>query len=151
VAGRRAKALATGRLLSAAMQKERLRWVPVPGSPGSRTQYLPPPSAIVSQWLQGGLVLAIVSALGAMGTHNVFNASALLRLATFGAPDESAALPNVLVYMLCGLVLVGLAQLSRLRPPGRDGGGSPGWASGAGRVRALAESPEGGQQRKRDS
>jgi hypothetical protein len=39
VAGRRAKALATGRLLSAAMQKERLRWVPVPGSPGSRTKY----------------------------------------------------------------------------------------------------------------
>jgi hypothetical protein len=102
-----------------------VRATPVRPEPGSaaywradeerRARYLPPPSAIVSQWLQGGLVLAVVSALGAMGAPNVLNASALLRLATFGAPDESAALPNVLVYMLCGLVLVGLAQLSRLR------------------------------------
>src|SRR6266566_515919 len=82
---------------------------------GLGSALLPPPSAIVAHWLQGGLVLAVVSALGAMGAHTVFNTSALLRLATFGAPDESAALPNVLVYMLCGLVLVGLAQLSRLR------------------------------------
>src|SRR5947208_374820 len=101
------------------------RVAPVRPEPGSasywmadedrRAQYLPPPTALVSHWLQGGLVLAVLSALGAMGAHNVFSAPALLRLATFGAPDESAALPNVLVYMLCGLVLVGLAQLSRLR------------------------------------
>lgn len=80
-----------------------------------RARYLPPPSNLVAHWLQGGLVLAMVSAIGALGTSTVFSTRALLRLATFGAPDESAALPNVLAYMLCGLVLVGLAQLSRLR------------------------------------
>ena len=83
----------------------RARVAPVRPEPGSaaywmadedrRAQYLPPPSALVSHWLQGGLMLAVLSALGAMGAHNVFSAPALLRLATFGAPDESAGVSAV--------------------------------------------------------
>src|SRR5947209_4577175 len=59
------------------------RVAPVRPEPGSaaywradedrRARYLPAPSAIVSHWLQGGLVLAVLSALGAMGAHTVFS------------------------------------------------------------------------------
>ena len=80
-----------------------------------RASYVPAPTTLVSRWLQGGLVLAVLGALGAAGIRQTLNGPALPRLATFVAPDESAALPNVLLYMLCGLALVGLAQLGRLR------------------------------------
>lgn len=72
-------------------------------------------TAIAGRWLRGGIILAILSAIGAAGVHTLLNGRTLLRLVSFGAPDESAALPNVLAYMLCGLVLTSLAQLSRLR------------------------------------
>ena len=95
---------------------------PSPGDPAywtadelRRASYAPAPASLVTRWLQGGLMLAVLGALGATGIRQTLNGPALLRLVTLAAPDESAALPNVLLYMLCGLVLVGLAQLSRLR------------------------------------
>jgi len=80
-----------------------------------RALYVPAPANLIVRWLQGGLTLAVLGALGAAGIHQTLNGAGLLRLVTLAAPDESAALPNVLAYMLCGLVLVGLAQLGRLR------------------------------------
>ncbi len=80
-----------------------------------RALYVPAPANLIVRWLQGGLTLAVLGALGAAGIHQTLNGPALLRLVTFAAPDESAALPNVLAYMLCGLALAGLAQLGRLR------------------------------------
>ena len=77
--------------------------------------FLPPPRAVATRWLRGGVLLAVLAALGAAGVRQTLTGAALLRLATFGAPDESAALPNVLLYLLGGLVLIGLAQSSRLR------------------------------------
>jgi len=77
--------------------------------------YVPPPTALLTRWLQGGLLLVILSALGAAGVRQIMNGRALLRLVTFAAPDESVPLPNILLYMLCGLMLAGLAQLGRLR------------------------------------
>ena len=80
-----------------------------------RASYVPPPTALLTRWLQGGLLLVILSALGAAGVRQIMNGPALLRLVTFAAPDESVPLPNTLLYMLCGLMLAGLAQLGRLR------------------------------------
>lgn len=77
--------------------------------------FVPAPSVLVTRWLRGGVLLTLLSALGAAGVRQTINGPALLRLVTLGAPDESTMLPNVLAYMLCGLVLVGLAQLSRQR------------------------------------
>lgn len=80
-----------------------------------RGLYLPAPREIAARWLRGGIVLAVLGALGAAGVRQTLTGTALLRLVNLNAPDESAALPNVLLYLLGGLVLVGLAQSSRLR------------------------------------
>ena len=80
-----------------------------------RASYVPPPTDLLTRWLQGGLLLVILGALGAAGVRQIMNGPALLRLVTFAAPDESVPLPNILLYMLCGLMLAGLAQLGRLR------------------------------------
>jgi hypothetical protein len=57
----------------------------------------------------------VLSGFAALGVDQVLNGRALMRLLTLGAPDQSEALPNVLAYFVAGLVLVGMAQSSRLR------------------------------------
>lgn len=77
--------------------------------------YLPPPTALAARWLGGGVTLAVLGGLATGGVRQFADGRAIMRLLTFGASDETAALPNVLAYMVAGLVLVGLAQSSRLR------------------------------------
>jgi D-alanyl-D-alanine carboxypeptidase len=93
-----AKALATGRLLSAAMQKQRLQWVPLPGSRG-RTKYGLALADIAGYLGHNGEVPGFQSFMGYQ-PHQGRTIVVLANLATLEPTGPADALATIIIKAL---------------------------------------------------
>jgi len=82
---------------------------------GRQVDHTTPLRHLAGRFLLGGAILLFCSALAAIGVRQLLSAPALLELVTFRRPTLTAVYLNVLLYFLCGLLLLSHGQLTRLR------------------------------------
>jgi len=82
---------------------------------GRQVDHTTPLKSLAGRFLLGGVLLLFCSALAAIGVRQLLSAPALLELVTFRRPTLTAVYLNVLLYFLCGLLLLSHGQLTRLR------------------------------------
>lgn len=84
-------------------------------SPSRKLDRSIPVQTLTSHWLWGGGILLLVGAATSSGVRQLLGAQALLQLVTFARPARSAVYFNIILYFVAGLLLISLAQFTRLR------------------------------------